>query len=227
MAARHKKYKSYSAFGAKTRHNNRIKGKIAKKGLFLICKGKTKMQQSDFLAEACSWHNALPDAFCAAKSVQHSQGLERKRQEADVLNRLRDFDKNQGMHLATKLKDAIPSLPFQARDLIAVPCQSGAAFHLPFAGSTAATKGIGFAHLSRLSNLGSVLEADWVAAHEPVQAKSRGASTGKTVSRCCATGFCVCKGEGQKLWKLRSRVLQNMKSVFYGKDMKALLSSGK
>eukprot|EP00971_Amphidinium_carterae_P347057 6488871-Amphidinium_carterae.5 len=227
LAARVKK-RCKSSFGLTTEHCKRVKGKIARRSLWMYCKGKSKVKQASFLAASSSWHGALPDAVSAAKTVKHLDGVERKLKEAALVNTLKEFAQGSGLEPAKRLKEAIPSLPFEATDLIPVPCSSASAFYLPFKGSENATRAAGFAHQNRTSNLSGYLEAEWLAAHEPIAGQSERWKSGKGLaSKCCATGFCVCTGEGKKLWQLRGRILDNMKKQFRGRDKRSLLTSGR
>eukprot|EP00971_Amphidinium_carterae_P336739 6473263-Amphidinium_carterae.1 len=182
-----------SAFGPATRQLARAKLKQSRHALFQRLRSQGSLSQAMQVNKVLGENKQVDEAIRAARTMMRLQGASKKREEESHWDNIRQHCSKQGQDEVQEVLKALPDLPCKPDQVFALPDNLGITIYMPPVASDEVTKAAAFASHSKVTNLSSKLEHEWLRLHEPLDAGPEPQeSMPKTKQACRDAGFCIC-----------------------------------
>eukprot|EP00971_Amphidinium_carterae_P190589 3782324-Amphidinium_carterae.1 len=214
-------------FGAKGRQCRKAAMGMSRFALWQRTRLKCPLDKAKIVAKHTWSISNLGEALTACKKHQMLDGAAKKKALQAEKDALQAWEMKARQEQVNMLKQALPTLPVEGLPLQPLPSAHGLCLYLPGIASPAASKALAWATQSQCSNLPSHLQQEWEEMHTPIPQPADKIPTEKKNQRPCREeGICLCEGVGDRLYRMRNRILKEFKVSFLTKQHKQQLSSG-
>eukprot|EP00971_Amphidinium_carterae_P191684 3803512-Amphidinium_carterae.2 len=216
-----------SSFSTRTRELQRRLQKVERCAIQADIDALSPLQGALHLAERSQvTHTSMADDLAIVRKAWLQRAEEKKQEMKYCMESLATFSAGLGNTHVEKCMEVLPASCARG-DVVPVPVATDMiCVEFPGTANKEVTNALAFAQSSRLTNVASSLQREWLQRHQEVGHLGKDIPELSSPSTCYALGFCICSEQGRAIHKFRIQVHKALKAVFKSFEAKSQLEQG-